>query len=196
MKAISLQKASPLHVDKVSGPHASANFLSCPAFDKYVLDTPLYREMYRITDEKMRLSRMTLTSRLHKGSHCLSEAVKHLMEICIHDGASLNGDETWERVKSRNKYTKKYTWRIVNKETRTVIYHYENGSRGRDVLRHIIGDKKIRSFQSDGYNVYMYLDDKMLDADHLCCMAHARAKFKYSFEQGDADAGYFLDRIR
>ncbi len=41
----------------------------------------------------------------------------------------------------------------------------------------------------------MYLDDKMLAVDHICCMAHARAKFRYAFEQGDADAGYFLDRI-
>lgn len=42
----------------------------------------------------------------------------------------------------------------------------------------------------------MYLDDKLVDMEHLCCMAHARAKFQYAFEQGgDADAGFILDCI-
>lgn len=40
----------------------------------------------------------------------------------------------------------------------------------------------------------MYLDDELIDTDHLCCLAHARAKFKYASEQGgDKDADFFLD---
>lgn len=43
----------------------------------------------------------------------------------------------------------------------------------------------------------MYLDDKLLNTDHLCCMAHARAKFQYAFEQGDdADTGYILELMK
>ena len=41
---------------------------------------------------------------------------------------------------------------------------------------------RIKSLQSNGYNVYMYLDDELVDAGHLCCLAHARAKFKYAYE--------------
>ena len=42
----------------------------------------------------------------------------------------------------------------------------------------------------------MYLDDRLEDIDHLCCLAHARAKFKYVLEQGgDKDVAYFLDCI-
>ena len=42
----------------------------------------------------------------------------------------------------------------------------------------------------------MYLDDGLHDIEHLCCMAHVRAKFKYAYEQGnDARAKYFLDKI-
>ena len=45
-------------------------------------------------------------------------------------------------------------------------------------------------------NVYMYLDKELVDVDHLCCLAHARAKFKYAQEQGkDADAKYFITNI-
>ena len=51
---------------------------------------------------------------------------------------------------------------------------HASGSRGRDALKHILGDSQVKALQSDGYNVYMYLDDHMVDIEHLCCMAHAR----------------------
>ena len=53
----------------------------------------------------------------------------------------------------------------------------------RDALKHILGDSEVKALQSDGYNVYLYLDDILVNTEHLCCMAHARAKFKYAFEQ-------------
>lgn len=37
----------------VPGTHASSSFLAYLAFNKYVLDTPLYRELTRIMDEQM-----------------------------------------------------------------------------------------------------------------------------------------------
>ncbi len=189
-------EGEPFYVDKVPGTHATSGFLAYLAFDKYVLDTPLYREMYRITNEKMNIARSTLANWLNKGHDYIKEVVGHLMDICIQDGADINGDETWVRVKGKNnKYTKKYIWCCVNKKTKTVIYRYEEGSRGRDVLRHILGNKKLRSFQSDGYNVYMYFDKQMMDVEHICCMAHARAKFTYASDQGNEDAGYFLNCI-
>lgn len=33
----------------------------------------------------------------------------------------------------------------------------------------------------------LYLDDKLLGIDHIYCLAHARAKFKYAQEQGGDD---------
>ena len=73
---------------------------------------------------------------------------------------------------------------LVNKAAHIVIYLYDDGSRGREVLRDILKDTQIAALQSDGYNVYMYIDNELDDVDHLCCMAHARAKFKYAYEQG------------
>jgi regulator of sigma D len=57
-------------------------------------------------------------------------------------------------------------------------------------------DRKIKALQSDGYNVHMYLDNELVDTEHICCMAHARAKFVYAFEQSaDKDAKYIIDCI-
>lgn len=40
--------------------------------------------------------------------------------------------------------------------------------------------------QTDGYNVYMYLDkeQELIDIEHICCWAHARHKFKLAYEHG------------
>lgn len=159
-----------------------------------MLDTPLYRELTRIMDEQMRVSRMTLTNWLEKGSKYVTELIKILKESCLEKDSIVNCDETWCRVKVEDHYRKKYMWCLVNKAAKVVIYCYEDGSRGRDALRHILGDSQLKALQSDGYNVYMYLDEELIDTDHLCCLAHARAKFKYASEQGgDKDADFFLD---
>lgn len=108
----------------------------------------------------------------------------------------MNCDETWCRVKCKGCYKKKYIWCLVNKLSKVVVYCYEDGSRGRDALKHILGDGQVKALQSDGYNVYMYLDDHMVDIEHLCCMVYARAKFKYALDQGnDKDAAFILELI-
>ncbi|WP_317190874.1 hypothetical protein [Bacteroides finegoldii] len=40
-----------------------------------------------------------------------------------------------------------------------VIYCYEDGSRGRDALNHILEDSQVKALQFDAYNVYLYLDN-------------------------------------
>ena len=98
---------------------------------------------------------------------------------------------------------------MVNKEAKIAVYFYDDGSRGRKVLRDFLGENKISALQSDGFrsslsrllptgrkNVYMYLDKELVDVDHQCCLAHARAKFKYALEQGkDGEAEYFIRNI-
>jgi transposase len=182
-------------IDTLPGTHASANLMAHLIYNKYVLDTPLYRELFRIGEEQMQLSRQTLTNWLEKGSLHVKELVKRLKDICLVKDCIINCDETWCRVKVEGCYRKKYIWCLVNKKEKIVIYSYEDGSRGRDALKHILGDCQVKALQSDGYNVYMYLDDHIVNTEHLCCMAHARAKFKYAEEQGDKDAQFFLDLI-
>jgi len=58
-----------------------------------------------------------------------------------------------------------------------------------------LADKKIRSLQSDSCASYIYLDDELVDIEHLKCMAHVRAKFYYAWLQGSMDANYILEQI-
>ena len=113
-----------------------------------------------------------------------------------------NADET-EQIK-RSHYKKCYIWVLVNKAERVVIFFYDNGSRGRDVLTDFIGDAELKSIMSDGYNAYIFIGNELKAAetpnlsktDHQVCLAHARAKFVKASEQaGDKNADIFIKYI-
>ena len=189
-------KDSSVYNERVHGTHATGNLLSTLAFNRYQLSTPAYREMARMAEMKMSVSRQTLINWYGKMSDKLNNLIPAMKDEALHEGADVNVDETWCRYQSRFGHKKHYMWCIANKAAKTVIFFYDEGKRNRDVLRDFLGDAQIHSLQSDGYNVYMYLDDGLHDIEHLCCMAHVRAKFKYAYEQGnDARAKYFIDKI-
>ncbi len=190
------KSGGPDKIDVVPGTHASADFLAHLAFNHFVLDVPYYREMYRLNDHGMFLSRMTLTNWLEKGAGFTRGLVETLKNMALEKDAVVNCDETWCKVKVQDRYRKRYIWCLVNREEKIVIYCYEEGSRSRDALKNILGDRQIKALQSDGYNVYMYLEDRLYDTEHLCCLAHARAKFVYAYEQGgDLNAKRMLEYI-
>ena len=189
-------KDSSVYNERVHRTHATGNLLSTLAFNRYQLSTPAYREMARMVEMKMSISRQTLINWYGKMANKLNNLIPAMKDEALHEGANVNVDETWCRYQSRFGHKKHYMWCIANKAAKTVIFFYDEGKRNRNVLREFLGDAKIHSLQSDGYNVYMYLDDGLHDIEHLCCMAHVRAKFKYAYEQGnDARAKYFLDKI-
>ncbi|WP_291581882.1 hypothetical protein [Bacteroides sp.] len=55
------------------GTYASSSFLAYLVSNKYVLDTPLYRELVRMMDERMQVSRMTQTNWLEKSSRYITD---------------------------------------------------------------------------------------------------------------------------
>lgn len=189
-------KDSSIYNERVQGTHATGSLLSTLAFNRYQLSTPAYREMARMAEMKMSVSRQTLINWYGKMAEKLNNLIPAMKDEALHEDANVNVDETWCRYQSRFGHKKHYMWCLANKVAKTVIFFYDEGKRNRNVLRDFLGDAKIKSLQSDGYNVYMYLNDGLHDIEHLCCMAHVRAKFKYAYEQGmDARAKYFLDKI-
>ena len=50
------------------------------AFNHFVLNVPYYREMYRLSDHKMSLSRMTLVNWLAKGAAFTSALIERLKD--------------------------------------------------------------------------------------------------------------------
>lgn len=190
----------------VPGTSITANMLSYLMFNRFQMSTPAYREAKnRLSDMDWNTSVQNLLNWADKGAMQLNKLIPALKKIALQDGANVNVDETWLRYHAYNKKRKTYMWCLVNRKARIVIFFYEDttddeglqkhGGRSRNVLKDFLGDAKIKSLQSDGYNVYMYLDNELMDIEHLCCLAHARAKFKYAYDQGSLQARIFLELI-
>ncbi|TGX99297.1 transposase [Bacteroides muris (ex Afrizal et al. 2022)] len=73
-------------MDVVLSTHASADFLAHLAFDHFVLNIPYYREMYRLWDHKMSLSRMTLINWLAPGASFTGSLIESLKKRCYGEG--------------------------------------------------------------------------------------------------------------
>ena len=154
-----------------------------------------------LTDTGRTISKNTLRNWLKKGKTYLDELVCVLKSIALEKDSIVNCDETWCKVRKYDHYKKCYMWVLVNKAERLVIFFYEDGSRGRDVLTNFLGDAELKALMSDGYNAYVFIGDELKthrykDTDHQVCLAHVRAKFvKARMEGGDKRADVFLGNI-
>ena len=195
-----------LYNEVVPGTHITASLLAFLLFNRYQMASPDYRESKnRLTEMDWNTCRQNLANWADKGAIQLNKLIPALKNVALQDGANVNVDETWCRYQTHFGHRKTYMWTLVNRKAGIVIFFYEDcededgvkheGGRGRTVLKEFLGDSKIKSLQSDGYNVYMYLDDELVEVEHLCCLAHVRNKFKDAYNQGCEQARFFLEKI-
>lgn len=183
-------------VDCVPGTSATSEMLAQLTTDHYMNNIPFYRLCNYYKDCGLQMVRQSMINWIGRASEPLSKLIPMLIDRAITKDAVLNCDETWCKVRVKGKYKKRYTWCLVNKEQKIVIYCYREGARSRDALKDILQDRLPMAMQTDGYNVYMYLDDELIDTEHICCLAHSRAKFfKAWITDHDPDAKYILDLI-
>ena len=167
----------------------------------------LNRRMVPVFHLEMNLveERFEMVQYVEKGKKHLDKLVSVLKEVALEKDSIVNCDETWCKVRKYDHYKKCYIWVLVNKLQRTVIFFYEDGSRGRDVFTDFIGDAELKSVMSDGYNAYVFIDDELKTTDdkanfksteHQVCLSHARTKFKKALDQaGDRNAEIFIKYI-
>ncbi|WP_139007910.1 IS66 family transposase [Phocaeicola dorei] len=191
----------PEVVTSFEGTRATPEFLQAIAYEVYVKNVTFGLLHQWLTDMGMTISKNTLRNWLKKGKTYLDELVCVLKSIALEKDSIVNCDETWCKVRKYDHYKKCYMWVLVNKAERLVIFFYEDGSRGRDVLTNFLGDAELKALMSDGYNAYVFIGDELKthrykDTDHQVCLAHVRAKFvKARMEGGDKRADVFLGNI-
>ncbi len=177
--------------------HASSGMMAQLVTDHFVNNIPYYRLRRYFNDNGMSVSRQTFINWLYEGGVELQKLIPVLLDTAVRKDSIINCDETWCKVRVKGEYAKRYIWCLVNRELKIVIYFYKKGARSRDALKSILDGRYPKALQSDGYNVYLYLDDAVIDTEHLCCMAHARAKFFYAWQANkESDAGYILRIIQ
>ena len=188
-------------VTRFDGTKITPGFLQAIAYEVYVKNVTFGLLHQWLGDMGMTVLENTLRNWLKKGRKYLDRMVLELKRIALEKDAVVNCDETWCKVRKYDRYKKCYMWVLVNKAERVVIFFYEDGSRGRDVLTNFLGDAGLKALMSDGYNAYVFIGDELKthrykDTDHQVCLAHVRAKFvKARMEGGDKRADVFLDNI-
>ena len=191
----------------VPGTGITATLLSFIIFNHFIMASPAYREAKnRYPDMDWHTCRQNLLNWEDKGAIMLSMLLPALKEMALEEGANVNVDETWCRYQTHFGHRKTYMWCLVNRKLGIVIFFYEDtvdkngkkhsGGRRRAVLKEFLGDAKIKSLQSDGYNVYMYLDNEMHEIEHICCMAHAHNKLQEAKRLGCKAADFLLDGMK
>ncbi len=171
------------------------------AYLRYGLSMPSSRLSEMLRESGLGGCRQTVVNWLQSAGRQLSCLLPSLKDRLLAEGANVNCDETWSRLrlKYRSGYRKVYVWCMVNRKARTAYYffdHPKEGTRSREVLKQFLGDAKIKSLQSDGYVGYVFLDDCLVPVDHIYCLAHVRARFVTAYDIGGVrEAKPFIDRI-
>ncbi len=191
----------------VPGTGITATLLSFIIFNQFIMASPAYREAKnRYPDMDWHTCRQNLLNWEDKGAIMLNMLLPALKDMALEEGANVNVDETWCRYQTHFGHRKTYMWCLVNRKLGIVVFFYEDtvdkngkkhsGGRRRAVLKEFLGNAKIKSLQSDGYNVYMYLDDEMVDIEHICCLAHVHNKLQEAKKLGYEIVDFFLSQIK
>ena len=155
------------------------------------------REMYRMFNEKMQMSKQTVLNWLARCGELLEGGKRYIKRMLLKMGTTIYCDETWVWTKVRMpdgsfKYVKRYMWVIVNLTTKVCYYLF--GRRKRKVIEEFLGDFK-GTLMTDAYNAYAYFS-KLKDCTHTCCWAHVRRIFWSALKDyKDSLAQTFIDLI-
>ena len=105
------------------------------------------REMYRMVNEKMRMSKSTIFNWLRHGAEFLENCQETIKQWLLKPGSTIYCDESWVDTKVTDAngevhYKKRYMWVIVNLTTKVCYYLY--GSRKKEVIKEFLGDSRAR----------------------------------------------------
>ena len=180
-------------------PHTSATYsmLSDLGVNRFQYALSSGREMYRMFNEKMRMSKQSILNWLARGAELLEGGRKYIKKKLLKLGTGIYCDETWvwTRVRTSDgsfKYVKRYMWVIVNLTTKVCYYLF--GRRQRKVIEEFLVDFK-GTLMTDAYNAYAYFS-RLDGCTHACCWAHVRRIFWSALKDyNDEQAQVFIDLI-
>ena len=138
--------------------------------DNFLCFTPINRICEVFKEYGFKKRRQGATNWLHKYAELCRPLYERLKDRVFKDGAVLFMDETWFRLHLPTGDRKVYEWIVGNKIEKCILYHYDNGSRGKDVIKELIKGRKIKAIHTDGYNAYIFLEG--LGIVHIACTAH------------------------
>lgn len=157
-----------------ASPEAIAHIMS----QKFVMDSPLYRQEQEFHRQGLELSRQTIANWLLQSADMWLRPVYDLMHKKLLEHDVLHADETTLQVlheDGRKPQSKSYMWVYRTSgcaEHPIVLYKYEPTRSGNCAREFLEGFKGY--LHTDGYHVYHNLN---LGVTSVGCLVHARRKF-------------------
>ena len=178
-------------------PHtsATASMLADLAVNRYQYCISSGRELYRMTNEKLRISPQTILNWLYQGAKLLEGPLNYVKKKLLKRGTAIYCDESWidtKVVDGSVHYRRRYMWVIVNLTTRVCYYLF--GNRSREVIEKFLHGFK-GTLMTDAYVAYTYFG-KIDECLHVCCWAHVRRLFVSALKDyKDKSAQVFITLI-
>lgn len=180
---------------------AGASLLAQILVDKFCDHLPIIRQVKRFERDGVFIPYNTILDWAGKAADLLEVLLEPLKKLILASGY-MHVDETGLKVllgkESTNKQHKHihggYLWCYNSSVEKLVLFDYRPG-RGQEHTHPILKDFK-GIIQTDGWQVYQNVATKSEDITQICCLAHARRKFKESLPYDNDRATYALGKFK
>lgn len=188
-------EVAPVPLLPIAKSYASASLLADLMVGKYVDHMPFYRQIEKLKREGISLPPPTVNDWFLDTADLLRPLYYRIKELVLASDY-IQADETVVPVinDEKRRTVKGYLWQVRAVMEDLLFFHYDHGSRGKDVALGLFAHFK-GAMQTDGYAVYDIYENKE-GVLSLVCWAHARRYFERALGNDKARAELALEKIR
>ena len=185
---------APVSVEPIAKSYAGPSVLTEITVGKFVDHLPFYRQILMFKRFGIELRQSTIEGWFFGIADLMRPMYYNLREHILRLDY-LQSDESTVPVINNEKHrtVKGYMWLVRAVTEPLVLFHYHEGSRGKEVALQFFGKYK-GALGVDGYGVYDLLD-KFNGIMVLCCWAHCRRYFDRALNHDRKRAEYALEQI-
>ena len=161
---------------------ASESLLADILINKYIYHLPFHRQIQKYKELGVLLNDATINDWFAAVCAKLRPLYERLrVEIMSKDYIQVDESTLPVIDNEKHRAVKGYMWAVRDALGGSVYFHYDNGSRGGDTARKLIGAYR-GAVQTDGYEVYNAFENTP-GKRMIGCWAHARRKFVEALEE-------------
>ena len=186
---------APVPLLPIAKSYASASLLADLMVGKYVDHMPFYRQIEKLKRDGISLPPPTVNDWFLDTADLLRPLYYRIKDLVLASDY-IQADETVEPIINSEKHrtVKGYLWQVRAVMLNLLFFHYDHGSRGKDVALGLFAHFK-GAMQTDGYAVYDIYENKE-GVLSLVCWAHARRYFERALNNDKARAELALEKIK
>ncbi len=185
---------APAPVEPLAKSYAGPTVLTELTMGKFADHLPFYRQIQMFKRIGIELRQSTVEGWFFGVADLMRPMYRCLQERMLQLDY-LQSDESTVPVINNEKHrtVKGYMWLVRAVTEPLVLFHYHEGSRGKEVVLQFFG-KYRGALGVDGYGVYKLLE-KFYGIMILCCWAHCRRYFDRALNHDRRRAEYALEQI-